>query len=300
MYLQSYLSQLLPKSSKPVIAVACAEDEEVLIALDFLCRQNLVEAVLVGNQELIERITLQHALQLQCSIIDCRNPEESVKIAIACVHNNQADMLMKGQIATKTLLKAVLDRQDGLRKDALLSHVSIVNLDKRLVVFADGAMNINPTIEQKQTIIDQCCEVAYRCQLPSMHVGIICAVEKVSDKMPCTSDAVILKDYRPKYPQAIIDGPFALDNALSLKAAQTKGISSKIAGDVNVLIMPNIETGNVFYKTLAFVANKEVAGIIMGAKVPIIMTSRADSHMTKINAILLACVCAINANDELT
>jgi phosphate butyryltransferase len=297
MYLQSYLSQLLPKNMKPVIAVACAEDEEVLIALDFLYRQNLVEAILVGNQGLITQIILEHSLQLQCSIIDSRSQEESVKLAIACVHNKQADMLMKGQVATKTLLKAVLDKHDGLRKDALLSHVSVANLDKRLIVFADGAMNINPTIEQKQTIIDQCCEVAHQCQLPSMHVGIICAVETVSDKMPCTSDALILKDYRPKYPQAIIDGPFALDNALSLKAAQTKGIKSEIAGDVNVLIMPNIETGNVFYKTLAFVANKEVAGIIMGARVPIIMTSRADSHMTKINAILLACVCAINANN---
>lgn len=282
---------------KPVIAVACAEDEEVLIALDFLCRQNLVEAILVGNQEMISQIILEHSLQLQCSIIDSRNQEESVRLAISCVQNKQADMLMKGHVSTKTLLKAVLDKHEGLRKDPLLSHVSVANLDKRLIVFADGAMNINPTIEQKQTIIDQCCEVAQRCQLPSMHVGIICAVEKVSDKMPCTSDAEILKLYQPKYPQAIIDGPFALDNALSLKAAQTKGITSNIAGDVNVLIMPNIETGNVFYKTLAFVANKEVAGFIMGAKVPIIMTSRADSHMTKINAILLACVCSINANN---
>ncbi len=298
MYLQSYLSHLLPKHSKPVIAVACAEDEEVLVALDFLSRQNLIEAILVGNQKAIIEIIERHTLQLQCKIIDCHDPQESTKIAIECVHQKQADMLMKGNIDTKTLLKGVLDKHSGLKEDELLSHVSVANLDKRLIIFADGAMNIAPSIHQKQILIDQCCEVAQHLHFATMNVGIICAVEKVSDRMPCTGDAITLKDYRPKYKQAVIDGPFAIDNALSRQAAQTKGITSPIAGEVNILIMPNIEAGNIFYKTLAFVANKEVAGIIMGAQVPIIITSRADSHMTKINAILLACICSAHAKKE--
>ncbi len=291
MSLQRFLMDKIDINHPPIIAVACAEDEEVIKAIDQLTNENFVSAILIGDKSMINEMLKQQQSVQTHRIIDSPTKQESVMIAIDLIRRGQANMLMKGQIDTSVILKAVLDKEKGLRKDSLLSHVSIAQLDDRTIVFSDGAMNIAPSIQHKQTIIDQCCEVADRLQLPFKHVGILCAVEKVSEKMPCTLDAIQLKHYVSKHHDAIIDGPFALDNALSKKAASIKNINSPIAGDVNILIMPNIEAGNVFYKTLTYIAKKEVAGIIMGAKVPIIITSRADDHQTKIHAILLACAC---------
>ncbi len=292
MSLQKTFTTLISLSTKPVLAVAAAEDENILVAIDYLVRQNMVDAILIGNKTIIERIIRQHSMQLTCEIIHTSSKHESVEIAIETIRNNKATMLVKGKVETATLLKAVLHKEKGLRKDDLLSHVSVAQLEDRLLVFADGAMNIRPTIKQKHTIIEQCLQVATHCQFPYLHVGIICAIEKINPKMICTEDASVLKQMTYQFSHAIVDGPFALDNALSLKAAQAKQVQSPIAGDCNVLLMPEIESGNIFYKSLAFIAKIDVAGIIMGAQVPIVVTSRADSYNNKVNAILLACVIA--------
>lgn len=248
--------------------------------------------LLIGDGAKIKQMMHEKKLSMDVEIINADSMSHAAKTAVACVHQGKASMLVKGNVDTATLLKAVLSRNDGLRKEPLLSHVSITELDDRMLVFGDGAMNIAPSLHDKRVIIDQCCEVAKACGLPYIHVGVLCAVEKISDKMPCTQDAVLLKTMEYAYPDVVVGGPFALDNALSIKAAKTKQINSPIAGDVNVLLMPNIEAGNVFYKTLSFVAKKEVAGVVMGATVPIALTSRADSFLNKINAILLGCVIA--------
>ncbi len=292
MSLQRYFSKLISLSEKPILAVAAAEDEDVLVAVDYVVRQNIVDAILVGNKTIIERIISKYAMQLDCEIVQATSKNEAVDIAIELIRQNKATMLVKGKVETATLLKGVLHREKGLRKDDLLSHVSVALVDDKIIVFADGAMNIKPTIKQKHTIIEHCLKVATQCQLPYLHVGVLCAIERLNPKMPCTQDAHILKQMTYSYTQAIIDGPFALDNALSIKAAQAKQMHSPIAGDCNILLMPEIESGNIFYKSLSFIAKIDVAGVLMGSQVPIVVTSRADSCTNKVNAILLACVLA--------
>lgn len=292
MSLQSYFLDLLSLKKKPVLAVVAAEDLEVLIAIDFLVRQNIVDAILFGNVTLMERMISKADLSFEAHLVHADSKVEALGLALETIHKKEASMLVKGKIETGELLKGVLDKETGLRKDKLLSHISVAQLKDRMIVFGDGAMNIKPDLKDKHTIIEQCVEVAVHCRLPYYHVGVICALEKVNPKMPCTEVAHALKSMNYTHPKVIVDGPFALDNALSIEAAHIKQIQSPIAGNCNILIMDDIECGNIFYKSLAFVAGIEVAGIVMGAQVPVVVTSRADSHVTKVNAILLACVLA--------
>ena len=292
MSLQSYFINLIDLKKKPILAVIAAEDVAVLKAVDYVVRQNIVGAILFGNQALIERIMMKNDLHFEYQLVHCESKQKALHQAIDAIHQKKATMLVKGQVDTALVLKAVLNKEQGLRKDHLLSHVSVAQLKDRMIVFADGAMNIKPDIKEKQTIIEQCVAVARCCGFSEFNVGIVCAIEKLNHKMPCTKAAHILKQEVYSQPDIIVDGPFALDNALFLKAAQTKQIQSPIAGRCNILIMDDIESGNIFYKSLAFLAQVDVAGTIMGAQVPIVVTSRADSHINKVNAILLACVIA--------
>ena len=221
------------------------------------------------------------------------DPNLASKKAMDFVNNQDADIIMKGLIDTKILLKAVVNTTYGIKQQKLLSHVGLLSFaDLNHVIFVtDGAMNIAPTVDEKIAIIENAVLLAQNIGYEKPKVGLVSAVEKVNLKMQSTVDASdILTYYQNKEITFQIDGPFAIDNLVSHEAAKHKGITSEIAGEADILVFPNIESGNVFYKTSVFLAHAKSAGIICGAKVPIVLTSRADSMETKLHSIFLAVV----------
>lgn len=289
------LTHLLKKQAHHVIAVACAHDEDVLQAVIKAKNARIADAILVGNQQRIEALLSSlHAPSF--TIIHEIDDHEAVKKCIQLIKMQEATILMKGLVDTSVLLKYVVSTAEGLKASPTLAHVSLIKVDAidRYLILSDAAMNIAPTLETKKHIIEHCVHVAQSLHFEPIRVGVICAVEKVNPKMPCTLDAVELKAMNNQgiLSGCIVDGPFALDNALSVEAAQHKGIRSEIAGLCNVLIMPNIEAGNMLYKSITYLSSGEVAGVVMGAKVPIVVTSRADSDVSKLNSIMLAAIIA--------
>jgi phosphate butyryltransferase len=295
--IQQFLSHL-NQNQTHTIAVACAHDEDVLSAIIQAKDANIANAILVGNQVLIEKILNDLHSRHEFLIINEPNNELAVKTCIELIKQEKANMLMKGLVDTSVLLKQVVSTQDGLKASPVLAHVAVVKVSAidRLLIMSDGAMNILPTLEQKIHILNHCVSVAKACQFNPIRVGVICAVEKVNPKMQCTLDAIELKSMNENglIKDCIVDGPYALDNALSVEAAKHKGMTSAHAGLSNVLLLPNIESGNVLYKAVTYLAQGETAGVIMGASVPIVVTSRSDSDKNKLNSIALAALIAQN------
>jgi phosphate butyryltransferase len=293
--IQQFLSQLNHHQTH-TIAVACAHDEDVLSAIIQAKDAGIANAILVGKQELIQSILKDLHSNHEFLIIDEPNNEQAVKICIDCVKQSKANMLMKGLVDTSVLLKQVVSTQDGLKASPVLAHVAVVKVPTigRMLIMSDGAMNILPSLEQKVHILNHCVEVAKALQFDPIRVGVICAVEKVNPKMQCTLDALELKSMNESglIKDCVVDGPYALDNALSIEAAEHKGMTSAHVGLSNVLLLPNIESGNVLYKAVTYLAQGETAGVIMGASVPIVVTSRSDSDKNKLNSIALAALIA--------
>lgn len=286
----------LAKSSQPKkIAVAAAQDDDVLKAVKSSVLENICIPILVGNKEKIIKLSQDIGMDLEnIQIIDTKDDNVAARTAVSLVSSGEADILMKGLVDTSVILKAVLDKEIGLRAGNILSHAAVFESDKyhKLFIVTDAAMNIAPNASEKKQIIENTIPLCRSLNIENPKVAVICAKEKVSDKMHATVDAQILvqmyKDGEIK--DCIIDGPFGLDNAISKEAAATKGVKGEVAGDADILLMPNIEAGNVMYKTLTYLADSKNAGIILGAKAPIILTSRADSDETKLYSILLAVI----------
>ena len=200
-------------------------------------------------------------------------------------------MVMKGLVDTSIILKAVLNKEIGLRTGNILSHVAVFDIEgyDRLFFVTDAAMNLAPNIQEKKQIIENSCQVARALDIEVPKVALICAKEKVNPKMKDTVEAKELEDMylRGEITGCMVGGPFALDNAVSEEAAKHKGMDHPIAGKADVLVVPDIEAGNVLYKSISYFAKCESAGLIVGAKAPIILTSRADSDKTKLNSIAL-------------
>jgi phosphate butyryltransferase len=295
--IQQFLSQLNHHQTH-TIAVACAHDEDVLSAIIQAKDAGIANAILVGKQELILSILKDLHSNHEFLIIDEPINEQAVKICIDCVKQSKANMLMKGLVDTSVLLKQVVSTQDGLKASPVLAHVAVVKVPTigRMLIMSDGAMNILPSLEQKVHILNHCIEVAKALQFDPIRVGVICAVEKVNPKMQCTLDALELKSMNESglIKDCVVDGPYALDNALSIEAAKHKGMTSAHVGLSNILLLPNIESGNVLYKAVTYLAQGETAGVIMGASVPIVVTSRSDSDKNKLNSIALAALIAQN------
>ena len=285
------LLDVIKSKPKKTIAVAMAEEYHVLSALSNAFDHGIADAVLVGNKKKILEISKQHNIDIQnFDIVNTTSEDQSVVRAVQLVRERLADTLMKGKCSSANLLRGVLNKQKGVRTDQLLSHVAafeIANYPK-LLLMSDGGMNILPDLQQKVGIINNAILAAKHLQIENPKVALIAAIEKVNHgPMPCTSDAAILSKMgdRGQIQGAIIDGPLALDNAISKKACEVKGINSPINGEADILIMPNIETGNVFYKAITYLGYAKSAGVILGAKVPIILTSRADSEESKFMSI---------------
>ena len=283
------------------IAVAVAQDAEVLIAVRKAADLGIVKPILVGEEASIKAIAAELNISLDgMEIIDEADKIEACRKAVKLVHDGDADVVMKGIVDTSVILKAVLDKDIGLRESPVLSHVALFGVDgfDRLLYITDAAMCIAPDVEQKAHIINNAVKVAHALGNDNPIVTCLCAVEKVNPKMQATLDAAELveRNKRGEIAGCTVCGPLALDNAVSEEAAKHKGITDPSAGKADILLVPYIEAGNIFYKSLTYMAKAQNAGMIVGAKAPVVVTSRADSDETKLNSIALAiAVAAKNA-----
>ncbi|HDR6308629.1 TPA: phosphate butyryltransferase [Bacillus cereus] len=279
---------------KKTVAVAVAEDHEVIEAVAKAITLQLAQFRLYGNQEKIMGMLQEHGLQTSehIEVIAAQSSAEAAELSVKAVRNGEADVLMKGNIPTANILKAVLNKEWGLRKGSVLSHVAafeVPNYD-RLIFVTDAAMNIAPDVTQKAAIIQNTVEVAQAIGIDLPKVAPIAAVEVVNPAMQATIDAAMLTQMnrRGQIKNCVVDGPLALDNAVSQIAAEHKGIVSDVAGKADILLVPTIEAGNVLYKSLVYFADAKVGAMIAGAKAPIVLTSRADSAETKVYSLALA------------
>lgn len=284
--------QIARRKGPKTIAVACAQDEDVLLAVNNAYQEGIAKAILVGDQEQIEALAKGLKIDLKpFEIIDVKGLEEASLKAVELVSSGRAHMVMKGLVDTSIILKAVLNPEVGLRTGKVLSHVAVFDVPgyDRLFLVTDAAMNIAPDLATKAQIIENAVDVAQSLDILVPKVAVVCAKEKPNPKMPDTMDAVALVEMNQsgKLDGCLVGGPFALDNAVSSEAAKHKGINHPVAGYADILLAPDIEAGNILYKSMVFFARAKNAGIIVGAKAPIILTSRADSDEAKLYSIAL-------------
>jgi phosphate butyryltransferase len=274
------------------LVLASASDEHSIDAVFHAYKKNIIIPVLVGNETEIKQICISNKYDFEnIEIIHANDKQEAVKISVEMVRNGKADILMKGNVSSSILLKGVLNKEYGLKTEQLLSHFAIAELKNyhKLIGITDVAMNIAPDINEKSNIVSNAVKFLNKIGYKKPKVAVIAAVETVNEKMQATVDAAILSKMadRKQIPNCIIDGPLAFDNAMSKESAVHKGIDSDVAGDADILLMPNIEAGNVLYKSLTYTGAK-IAAILLGASAPIVLTSRSDSEETKLNSIILA------------
>src|SRR6056297_734018 len=289
--------QTIKSKGPKKIAVACAQDVDVLKAVDNAKKQGIAEAVLIGNQEMIEANASENGIHLsEYEIIDIDDMKAASMKAVELVSSGKADMVMKGLVDTSIFLKAVLDKEKGLRTGNVLSHVALFELPKyhKFLVITDAAMNIVPDLKAKKMIIENSLMVTKALGIARPKVAVLCAKEKVNPKMSATVEADKLQRMNEagEIKNCDVAGPLALDNAISKDAAKLKGITNPVAGDADVLLAPNIESGNILYKALGFLAESKGAGVIVGTTAPVILTSRADDEDSKLNSIALGALMA--------
>lgn len=275
------------------VAVAAASDKEVLEAIKLAELEGLIAPVLIGDVEEIKRCASDIDLRLEgMELIHEPTPIEAAHRAVDAVVDGQADFLMKGLINSSDFLRAVLRPERGLRTGRLLSHLAAFQIPgfSRLLYVTDGGMNIAPDLGQKKDILENCLLYLKGIGMELVNVIVLAANEVVNSKMPVTLDAKALAEMNQKgeFPNAIVEGPLALDGAVSAVALKHKGISSQINGDVDVFLVPTIEVGNVLGKSLVYFAGATMAGLILGAQVPIVLTSRNDTPRSKLMALTMA------------
>ncbi len=279
--------------SKKKIAVAAAEDEPVLMAIADAMKHGIADPILVGNRTKIKVIADAIGMDLsKIDIVEENDPAKSARIAVQLVRDNSAQILMKGYVNTSDYLRAVLNKDSGLRSGDLLSHIGFFDVPAyhKLIALTDAAQNIAPDLTEKIAMINNAVDLFHRLGVSNPKIAVIAAIEGVNLKMSATTDAAILTvmNRRNQIKGCTIDGPLAFDNAVSKEAAEHKGIISDVAGDADLIFAHNIEVGNALYKSFTCFGGSSVAAIILGASVPIVLTSRADSDRSKLMSIALA------------
>lgn len=279
----------LPKKK---VVIAAAQSHSAIEAAIMAKEQNIAEAVLVGDGKfIVEHIKEGHPqYQDEFEIIDTgTNLAAACKESVNAIKCGRGELILKGKADTATLIKAVLDKQEGLRTAGVLSDVLVYEHPERLMLMSDGGIIPYPELKEKISIINNAVKVAKGMGIETPKVALLAATEGVKPKMQCTVDAAIIAkmNQRKQIGGCLIDGPLAFDNAISEEAAKMKGINSPVAGKADVLIVPNIEAGNIFGKTLTYYCRYRVAHVVMGAKVPVLIASRADDAETKMLSIAL-------------
>lgn len=281
----------LKGDKRVTLSVAAAHDEEVLLAIKSAVEMEIITPILIGEENKIREISKEINFDLsKFKIINKGTIEECAETAVKLVSSGEADFVMKGLLDTSVILKAVLNKEWGLRTDSLLSHVMVYEVPSydKLLVTTDGGMNIEPDYDQKVKILKNAIEATKPLGLKHIKVACLAAKEKVNSKMQATVDARALQEAgeRGEFGNDVtVEGPLAFDLAVSKEAAKVKGFKSKVSGETDIMLMPTIEVGNGIGKALTYFAGAKSAGIIMGAKAPIVLVSRADSHESKLYSI---------------
>ena len=286
------------KSMEPIpTAVAHPCDETSLSGAVEAASKGLIQPILVGPQDKIKSVAKSAGIDLSpFEIVDAPHSHASAAKAVELLREAKAELLMKGSLHTDELMGAVVSRDGGLRTARRISHAFVMDVPTyhKVLIVTDGAINIAPTLEDKVDICQNAIDLAVSLGREWPSVAILAAVETVTSKMPATIDAAALCKMaeRGQIKNGILDGPLAFDNAISKEAANTKGIHSEVAGDPDILLAPDLEAGNILAKQLTFLAKADSAGIVLGARVPIILTSRADSVRARIASCAVAMMAA--------
>ncbi len=294
------LSRLMErvKGWPPVeVAVAHPCDRESLRGPVLAYQAGIIEPILVGPEDKIRAVAEENGLDISgIRVVNAAHSHDSAAVAVSLVRSGDASALMKGSLHTDELLAEVISRTSGLRTGRRISHVFVMDVPTypRPLLITDAAVNIAPTLEEKVDIIQNAIELAHALGTPEPKVAILAAVETVNGKMQSTLDAAALCKMadRGQIKGGLLDGPLAFDNAVSMGAAKTKGIKSAVAGQADILAMPNLEAGNMVAKQLEYLAGALTAGIVLGTKCPIILTSRADTAETRIASCVIAALVA--------
>jgi phosphate butyryltransferase len=279
------------------VAIAAAQDREVLLAAQDAEAQDLAECILVGDRADITDIAQEDSIDIgHMMIIHEPEPKQAARKVMELVRLGHAQMAMKGKIETGDFLRVALDREVGLRVGRLLTHVGLFEIPgfDRLIFVSDAGVVVAPNMEQKIEIVQNAIYVAQRLGVEQPKVAILAATEMVNPKIPTTLDAANLSKMadRGQIEGGLIDGPLALDNAISLESAQIKGIRSDVAGRADILIPPDVEAANVLAKAITYFAKGHMAGVVVGGKSPLIVASRSDPHETKLVSMALGVILA--------
>ena len=273
------------KKNRQTVAVACADDSNVLEAVRDAVQKGIADFVLYGDKESIL------SLWERCPVEIIHEPDMPIacRKAVESVSSGKTSAVMKGKVDTSIIMKAVLDKDFGMRTGNKLSHVAVFELPTyhKLLFLTDAAINISPDFDTMKQIIENAIKIVKSLDIEMPKVALLAAKEKADPKMPATMQAAELARALSSS-DILIDGPLALDNAISKESAKIKNLNSPVAGDADILVCPNIESANILYKSLAFLANARVGGIVAGALRPVILTSRADSAESKLLSIMLA------------
>lgn len=274
------------------LSVAVSQAEDVMTAVEEARKRGLIDGILVGDKD--QTISVCKHLKINPQDYEIINEEDKTEAAITAVklvHEGQAELLMKGMLGSARILKAVLDKENGLRTEKLLSHAYVLKLRNydRLLAITDAAMNISPNLEQKAQIVQNIIHFCHCLEIRVPKIAALAAVELVNPDMQATIDAACLVKMveRGQISGGVLDGPLAFDNAISRKAALHKGIDSPISGEVDAVLVPNIESGNIFAKALVYLADAEPAGVLLGTRAPVVLVSRSDTAISKVRSIAL-------------
>ncbi len=290
--------EAVQKKGKSRIAVALAEDAHTLEAVAEAQQLGIVDPILIGNRANINRTAQEIGVDLTNFIIQEEQSDVAcVARAVQMIHHNEADVLMKGLVSTDKYMRGILNKENGLvPPKATLSHVSVLEVPSyhKLLIISDVAVLVNPTLSQKveQTIYVR--DVAHAMGNKNPKIAILSATEQMLPNIPSCYDAAIITamNSRGQIPNCIVDGPLALDVAINKEAVALKKLNSPLDGDADCLIFPSLDSGNIFFKALTKFVNAKLAGIVVGAKVPCVLTSRGDSRQSKLYSIALAALSA--------
>lgn len=275
------------------VAVASAGNALVLRSVKMAQDRGFITATLVGPGREIEEKAEEAGIDLaKTSIVATETIHEAAEAAVQLVREEKADILMKGHLHTNQFLHAVLQGDVGLRTERLLSHVFVMQIPMyhKLLLITDAAINIAPDLMQKAGILQNAIDMLRQIGIDQPKAAVLSAVETINPKIPSTVDAACLHKMaeRGQIKGGLVDGPMAFDNAISSEAAREKGMVSPVAGDIDIVLAPDLDAGNILYKNLVYLANAQIAGIVMGARAPIVLTSRADTAQARVHSLALA------------
>ena len=294
------IARRLTGGRKRVLSIGAACDRDLLESVSLASETAGIEALLYGDAQGIERILSEISFKGKATVADVKDGIEATRDAVRAVREGKADVLMKGQVNTSDFMRAVLDAEIGLRTGRLLSHLASFEVagTDRLLFVTDGGINIAPGLAEKKEILINALLALQALGYDAPRVAALTANEQVNPKAPATVDAAEIAEawkggaFTQYSPGCVVEGPMALDVALSREAAEHKGLKSEIAGETDLFLVSSIEVGNVLGKSMANIAKAKMAGVVLGASSPIVLTSRAESAESKLNSIVLATACA--------